>query len=99
MHAEILRDRVLSAPGAGPGRSIAYGPDDLRTGRSGHLGYTASASVRQNPRTGRSARSPTGLTRIGAHAFVFDALSERLRKTLDGLTGRGRGGEADVDAA
>jgi signal recognition particle subunit SRP54 len=30
---------------------------------------------------------------------MFDTLSERLRKTLAGLTGRGRIGEADVDAA
>jgi len=30
---------------------------------------------------------------------VFDTLSESLRKTLDGLTGRGRISEADVDAA
>ena len=30
---------------------------------------------------------------------MFDTLSERLRKTLDGLTGRGRITEADVDAA
>ena len=30
---------------------------------------------------------------------MFDTLSERLRKTLDGLTGRGRISEADVDAA
>jgi len=30
---------------------------------------------------------------------VFDALSERLRGTLAGLTGRGRVSEADVDAA
>jgi len=30
---------------------------------------------------------------------VFDSLSERLRKTLDNLTGRGRVTEADVDAA
>jgi signal recognition particle subunit SRP54 len=30
---------------------------------------------------------------------VFDTLSERLRKTLAGLTGRGRVTEADVDAA
>jgi signal recognition particle subunit SRP54 len=32
-------------------------------------------------------------------ASVFDTLSERLRKTLAGLTGRGRVSEADVDAA
>jgi len=30
---------------------------------------------------------------------VFDSLSERLRKTLSELTGRGRVSEADVDAA
>jgi signal recognition particle subunit SRP54 len=30
---------------------------------------------------------------------MFDTLSERLRKTLDSLTGRGRISEADVDAA
>jgi len=30
---------------------------------------------------------------------MFDALSERLRKTLGSLTGHGRVGEADVDAA
>ena len=30
---------------------------------------------------------------------MFDTLSDRLRKTLDGLTGRGRISEADVDAA
>jgi signal recognition particle subunit SRP54 len=30
---------------------------------------------------------------------VFDTLSERLRKTLAGLTGRGRVSEADVDTA
>ncbi|HEY4752561.1 MAG TPA: signal recognition particle receptor subunit alpha, partial [Candidatus Limnocylindrales bacterium] len=30
---------------------------------------------------------------------MFDSLSDRLRKTLAGLTGRGRVTEADVDAA
>ena len=30
---------------------------------------------------------------------MFDALSERLRKTLGALTGRGRVSEADIDAA
>ena len=30
---------------------------------------------------------------------MFDTLSERLRATLDTLTGRGRISEADVDAA
>ena len=30
---------------------------------------------------------------------MFDSLSDRLRKTLSGLTGRGRVSEADLDAA
>ena len=30
---------------------------------------------------------------------LFDSLSDRLRRTLAGLTGRGRVSEADVDAA
>jgi len=30
---------------------------------------------------------------------MFDALSDRLRKTLGALTGHGRVSEADVDAA
>jgi signal recognition particle subunit SRP54 len=30
---------------------------------------------------------------------MFDSLSDRLRKTLAGLTGRARVSEADVDAA
>ena len=30
---------------------------------------------------------------------MFDTLSERLRKTVGSLTGRGRVSEADVDAA
>ena len=35
----------------------------------------------------------------GAPSRMFDTLSERLRKTLGDLTGRGRISEADVDAA
>ena len=60
---------------------------------------TQPASVRQNSRT-------TGRRRpVGPHPgrsptrTVFDSLSDRLRKTLADLTGRGRVSEADVDAA
>src|SRR5207247_2483217 len=80
--------------------------------RRGHLGrarvppavrYTSAASVRQNPRTTRKPPPP----RVGPGpplrrsptSTVFDSLSERLRKTLSELTGRGRVSEADVDAA
>jgi signal recognition particle subunit SRP54 len=43
---------------------------------------------------------PTGPPPDGSpDRTVFDTLSERLRATLDGLTGRGRVSEADVDAA
>jgi signal recognition particle subunit SRP54 len=43
---------------------------------------------------------PTGPPPDGSpDRTVFDTLSERLRATLDGLTGRGRISEADVDAA
>ena len=46
------------------------------------------------------ARCRSGSSHHGApHSTMFDTLSERLRKTLDGLTGRGRISEADVDAA
>src|SRR5574340_1217613 len=54
--------------------------------------------MRQNPRTRPApvrAAGPTGAT---SH-LMFDALSERLRHTLGGLTGRGRVSESDVDAA
>src|SRR6185369_226003 len=41
----------------------------------------------------------TGSTDRSPFARVFDNLSDRLRKTLANLTGRGRVSEADVDAA
>ena len=48
-------------------------------------------------------RSPCGLiltvSHKGPRPRMFDSLSDRLRKTLAGLTGRGRVTEADVDAA
>jgi signal recognition particle subunit SRP54 len=65
--------------------------------------YTAHASVRQNPRTTRStarSASPNRFSPSWSHTrTVFDSLSDRLRKTLADLTGRGRVSEADVDAA
>ena len=71
------------------------------------LRYTAHASVRQNPRTTRIGQAPWGdrpptritTTRGVPTRTMFDTLSERLRKTLGTLTGRGRISEADVDAA
>lgn len=47
------------------------------------------------PPPARAATEPAG----AAQQPVFDTLSERLRRTLATLTGRGRIGEADVDAA
>jgi signal recognition particle subunit SRP54 len=47
-------------------------------------------------------RPPVGTTSTitkGRRRIMFDSLSDRLRKTLSGLTGRGRVSEADVDAA
>ena len=64
--------------------------------------------MRQNPRTTRAThvpalagtRRPTGPPPVRRpDPTVFDTLSERLRATLAGLTGRGRISEADVDAA
>ncbi len=57
-----------------------------------------SSSARQNPRATRTARSPPAEPQ-GASPSMFDTLSERLRRTLGNLTGRGRISEADVDAA
>ena len=66
------------------------------------LRYTGTASVRQNPRTTRPAsrsRRPSRSITEESDGTMFDTLSERLRKTLGNLTGRGRISEADVDAA
>src|SRR3954454_9553516 len=79
-------------------RGAAPGPsDDSRV----RVGYTPSASVSPEP-----AHQPPGLRRAapaseakGLRPRMFDNLSDRLRKTLAGVTGRGRVTEADVDAA
>ena len=61
--------------------------------------YTADASARQNPRAPRERLLPQPAEPYGARHPMFDTLSERLRKTLSTLTGRGRISEADVDVA
>ena len=61
--------------------------------------YTADASARQNPRAPRERLLPQPAEPYGARHPMFDTLSERLRKTLGTLTGRGRISEADVDVA
>ena len=69
-------------------------------GSPGAMRYTATASARQNSRATGTARSaaPPSRKRSQTHR-MFDTLSERLRKTLGNLTGRGRISEADVDVA
>ena len=78
------------------------GPSSRQAVRRG-LRYTPHASVRQNPRTTRLAATRSPTDRPPPHGVLtrtmFDTLSERLRKTLGSLTGRGRISEADVDAA
>jgi signal recognition particle subunit SRP54 len=67
---------------------------------AGGLRYTRPVSVRQNPRAARIGHGPILSITSGVLArTVFDTLSERLRKTLGNLTGRGRISEADVDTA
>ncbi|MEK6720628.1 MAG: signal recognition particle protein [Chloroflexota bacterium] len=63
------------------------------------MGYTLPASVRQNPRTNREPVRPPCHPNGDQYLTVFETLSDRLRRTLDGLTGRGRVSEADVEAA
>ena len=64
--------------------------------------YTPSASVSPEPAhhppavAARPDLQPTARVR---RLRMFDSLSDRLRKTLASLTGRGRMTEADVDAA
>ncbi|MFH0750865.1 MAG: signal recognition particle receptor subunit alpha, partial [Chloroflexota bacterium] len=48
----------------------------------------------------RDAAAPGGIPVHRSRALsMFDALSDRLRRTLGALTGRGRVSEADVEAA
>ena len=54
---------------------------------------------RQNPRTTPAHAAPAGPGPQEPSIRMFDALSERLRKTLGALTGRGRVSEADVERA
>jgi signal recognition particle subunit SRP54 len=61
--------------------------------------HSASFRCRQNPRPNAVPIPRDGGTDQESTPPMFDALSERLRKTLGALTGRGRVSEADVDAA
>ncbi len=63
------------------------------------MGYTLPASVRQNPCTNREPVRHPCHPNGDQYLTVFETLSDRLRRTLDGLTGRGRVSEADVEAA
>ena len=65
-------------------------------GRCATLRPPRRARTRAPPGAARDAARPTA--RSPSHA-MFDTLSDRLRKTLANLTGRGRISEADVDAA
>ena len=65
------------------------------------LRYTAwhSGVARTRAPADRSTGPPSADPPGRSAKSVFDTLSERLRKTLASLTGRGRVSEADVDAA
>src|SRR5262245_1258554 len=65
------------------------------------MAYTPSASGVARPRAPPGRRQPSGSRppAEGPRLGMFDTLSDRLRRTLAGLTGRGRVTEADVDAA
>ena len=60
---------------------------------------TRCTSACQNPHATPSGGSRRPAKRSLSTTRMFDSLSERLRKTLANLTGRGRISEADVDAA
>jgi len=66
------------------------------------MAYTPVASVSPEPAhhpPGHAVRLIPTDSFKGPSPRMFDSLSDRLRKTLAGLTGRGRVTEADVDAA
>jgi signal recognition particle subunit SRP54 len=76
-----------------------------RSGRGQRAAPAACATIRL-PRCVRTRAPPGSVVAAPVHYLIgvptrtmFDTLSERLRKTLGNLTGRGRISEADVDAA
>ena len=99
-----MRRRGSAGPGRGAGpRSPREGyPGDRATGvPEGHGVHSLRLGVART-RAPPARRPPVGLTSTitkGRRRIMFDSLSDRLRKTLSGLTGRGRVSEADVDAA
>ena len=102
----LLSDMVVSCTrGASAVTRHATARRDHRPGRPeppcGTLGLPRRVRIRAPPgsavrdHAAGAVRPPDGVrTRT-----MFDTLSERLRKTLGSLTGRGRISEADVDAA
>src|SRR4029078_1425797 len=69
-------------------------------GRALHFPRLGESELAHHPLPSAPRAARTGpLTPQSPSSTVFDSLSERLRKTLDNLTGRGRVTEADVDAA
>ena len=99
------RSRVAWASRAGRRPALAVAAPPPRTPRTtaqrdGRLHSDASVSpepAHHPPGVRRAA--VTTITHQGRRLRMFDSLSDRLRKTLAGLTGRGRVTEADVDAA
>ena len=87
---------------AGHPGSIGAGPSSggVRRDPSGTLRSPRCVRTRAPPgaRGARRLASRSSTPRSPTRT-VFDSLSERLRKTLGNLTGRGRISEADVDAA
>ena len=63
------------------------------------MGYTALTPVSPEPAHHPAAPPLPATTDRSSDPPVFDALSERLRRTLGALTGRGRVSAADVEAA
>ena len=89
------------APLVHPGNAKQPHPPGARSGPVLSVRYNRGTSVRQNSRTnpGGLAARHASTDSTETPTSMFDALSERLRKTLGSLTGRGRVSEADVDAA
>ena len=98
MTPELYVGAVPAAVHPVAGRDHRSGPADDPAVHSARLGASESAHhpARRAPSTARDRPDHHDGVRTRT---VFDTLSERLRKTLGTLTGRGRISEADVDAA
>ena len=84
------------------GRRCAAAYDHRARGAARAMTYTPTASVSPEPAhqpPATAARPDPDRQQRVDRLRMFDSLSDRLRATLAGLTGRGRVTEADVDAA